>query len=36
MLELGILEEITAKKRDRVYVYRKYLDILDEGAEPLS
>ena len=36
MLELGILEEITANKRDRVYVYRKYLDILDEGAEPLS
>jgi len=36
MLKLGILEEITAKKRDRVYVYRKYLDILDEGAEPLS
>ena len=36
MLELGILEEITAKKRDRVYVYRQYLDILDEGAEPLS
>ena len=35
MLKLGILEEITGKKRDKVYVYRKYLDILSEGVEPL-
>ncbi|MCT4635329.1 MAG: hypothetical protein N4A31_03650 [Rickettsiales bacterium] len=34
MLKLGILEEITGRQRDRVYVYRKYLDILGEGAEP--
>lgn len=34
MLELGILQEISGKKRDKIYVYRKYLDILDEGAEP--
>lgn len=36
MLELGILQEISGKKRDKIYVYRKYLDILDEGAEPFS
>ncbi len=28
---IGILEEISGKKRDRVYVYRQYLDILEEG-----
>lgn len=32
---LGIAKEITGKQRDRVYVYRKYLDILAEGTEPL-
>ncbi len=36
LLEAGILEEITEKKRDRVYVYRKYLDILEEGTEPFA
>jgi len=35
MLKLGILEEITGKQRDKVYVYRKYLDILSEGVDPL-
>ena len=33
---LGILEEITGKKRDKIYVYRKYLNFLEEGAEPLK
>lgn len=33
---LGILTQISCKKRDKVYVYRRYLDILEEGAEPLS
>jgi Fic family protein len=28
---IGILEEISGKKRDKVYVYRKYLDILENG-----
>ncbi len=36
MVELGILEEISGKKRDRIYVYRKYLDILEEGVEPFA
>ncbi len=34
MVKLGILEERSGKKRDRVYVYRRYLNILEEGAEP--
>jgi Fic family protein len=36
MTELGIIEELSGKKRDKVYVYRKYLDLLEDGAEPLS
>lgn len=35
MQSIGVLEEISGKKRDKVYVYRKYLDILEDGAEPL-
>ena len=31
--ELGILKEITGKKRNRVYSYRRYLKIMDEGTE---
>ena len=33
--ELGIVEEITGRQRDRIFVYRRYLNILNEGAEPL-
>lgn len=35
MVGLGILEETSGKKRDKVYVYRGYLNILEDGAEPL-
>jgi Fic family protein len=35
MVSLGILKEVNSKKRDKVYIYRKYLDILEEGAKPL-
>ncbi len=35
MVNLGVLEEVSGKKRDRVYVYRRYLSILENGAEPL-
>lgn len=31
----GILEEITGRKRGRVFSYRAYLDILSEGTDPL-
>jgi Fic family protein len=36
MVGLGILEEISGKKRDRIYVYPQYLAILEEGTEPFS
>jgi Fic family protein len=32
---LGIVEEITGRKRDRVFGYRRYLAILSEGTDPL-
>ncbi|MGI4791434.1 MAG: hypothetical protein ACRYFS_21610 [Janthinobacterium lividum] len=32
---LGIIHELTGRKRDRLFVYSRYLDILNEGAEPL-
>ncbi len=35
MTDLGILREITGKERNRLYIYDEYLDILNEGAEPL-
>jgi len=33
--ELGVVREITGRKRERVYAYTRYLAILNEGAEPL-
>jgi Fic family protein len=33
--QIGILSEVTGRKRERVYAYRRYLDVLGEGAEPL-
>ncbi len=35
LVDLGILMEISGKKRDKRYVYRKYLDLLTSGTEPL-
>lgn len=35
LLKLGILEEISGKQRDKIYVYRNYLDILEEGTLPI-
>jgi Fic family protein len=35
MMECGILEEVTGQKRDKIYVYRTYLILLEEGAEPI-
>ncbi len=32
---LGIVDEVTGKKRSRVFGYRAYLDILSEGTAPL-
>ena len=36
MTNLDILKEVSGKKRDKVYVYRKYLDILESDAEPFT
>lgn len=33
---LGIAEEITGKQRNRLYVYSDYLDLLNEGTEPIQ
>lgn len=32
---LGIVREITGQRRNRVYVYKRYLDPLNEGTDPL-
>src|SRR5690606_10929863 len=32
---LGIVHETTGKRRNRAFAYRAYLDILDQGTEPL-
>ena len=32
---LGVVEEVTGRKRGRVFGYRRYLAILGEGTEPL-
>ena len=32
---LGILHEITGRQRHRLFAYRGYMDILNEGTEPL-
>ena len=31
---LGLIEELTGKKRNRIYAYRKYLSILNEESKP--
>jgi Fic family protein len=32
---LGIVREITGRRRSRVYAYSQYLDMLNRGMEPL-
>jgi Fic family protein len=34
--ELDIVREITGKERHKIFVYRRYLDILNQGTEPLQ
>ncbi len=34
--KIGILQEITGKQRFKIYVYKKYLDILESGAQPIK
>ncbi len=33
--QLGIAQEMTGKRRNRLFVYKTYLSILDEGTKPL-
>jgi Fic family protein len=33
--KLGMVREITGRKRERVFAYGRYLDILNEGTQPL-
>ena len=33
LVSAGILEETSGRKRDKVYAYRRYLDLLKEGTE---
>ena len=35
MQRLGILHEITGRQRHRLFAYRAYMDILNEGTEPI-
>lgn len=35
LCDLGIIQEVGQKKRDKVYIYKSYLDILADGTEPL-
>jgi len=33
LVELGIARELTGKRRNRLFVYDRYLTILNEGTE---
>ena len=35
MLQLGIMREITGKRRRRLFAYAAYLEILNEGTLPI-
>ena len=35
LVDLGILTETTGRRRDRIFVYNKYMQILSQGTEPL-
>ena len=35
LVRLGIVQEVTGRRRGRVFGYRAYLDILNEGTAPL-
>jgi hypothetical protein len=34
-MDLGLVRETTGKQRNRLFVYSGYLDILNQGTEPL-
>jgi Fic family protein len=36
LVRLGVVEEITGKRRDRLFTYSRYFNIVSEGTEPLG
>jgi len=36
LLNLSIVDEISGKEREKIYIYKEYLDILEQGAEPFK
>ncbi len=36
LLDLGITQEVTGQRRNRVFVYKDYLEMLSEGTEPIQ
>jgi len=36
LVRLGIVKEISGKRRDRLFVYSRYLNMVGEGTKPLS
>ena len=35
LTEIGLVKELTGQKRNRLYSYPRYLDVLNEGTEPI-
>ena len=36
MTDLGIVRELTGRRRDRLFAYGPYLDLLAQGTEPIG
>jgi Fic family protein len=36
LMRIGIVEEVTGKRRGRLFIYSRYFNIASEGTEPLS
>jgi Fic family protein len=34
--ELGIVREVTGKERHKIFIYQRYIEILNRGTEPLQ
>ncbi len=35
LVRIGVVKEVTGKRRDRLFTYSRYFDIVNEGTEPL-
>ena len=35
LIKIGLVKELTGQKRNRLYSYPRYLDVLNEGTEPI-